>query len=176
MENGPHINIFDFDETLFRVPGYTCSEAKGMEPYQWFDSPESLSKKFNIRGIANTIERTGDDCLNYLVTHRVKECESAVLDLLAEYNIRFDKTYFLGRGSDKAETVIDLIRTVGAESITIFEDSLWEIIQYTSYFLDIGLNIKVDFVFIDKSRVIKINLASAKSLAEFAESERLKLL
>ena len=176
MENGTHINIFDFDETLFRVPGYTCSEAKGMEPYQWFDSPESLSKKFNIKGIANTIERTGDECLNYLVTHRVKECESAVLDLLAEYNIRFDKTYFLGRGSDKAETVIDLIRTNEADSITIFEDSLWEIIQYTSYFLEIGLNRKVDFRFVDKSRVIKIDWASARSLAEFSESERLKLL
>ena len=176
MENGPHINIFDFDETLFRVPGYTCSEAKGMEPYEWFDSPDSLSKKFNIKGIANTIERTGDDCLNYLVTHRVKACESAVLDLLSEYNIRFDKTYFLGRGSDKAETVIELIRTTGAGSITVFEDSLWEIIKYTSYFLDIGLNLKVNFVFVDKSRVIKIDWDSARSLEEFSESERLKVL
>ena len=176
MENGPHINIFDFDETLFRVPGYTCSEAKGMEPYQWFDSPESLSKKFNIRGIANTIERTRDGCLNYLVTHRVTACESAVLDLLAEYNIRFDKTYFLGRGSDKAERVIDLIRTTGADSITIFEDSLWEIIKYTSYFLAVGLTSKVDFVFVDKSQVIEIDWASARSLAEFSKSERLKLL
>ena len=174
MENGPHINIFDFDETLFRVPGYTCSEAKGMEPYQWFDSPESLSKKFNIRGIANTIDRTGDDCLNYLITHRVKACESAVL--LSEYNIRFDKTYFLGRESDKAETVIELIRTTGADSITIFEDSLWEIIKYTSYFLDIGLNVTVDFIFVDKSRVIKIDWDSARSLEEFSEAERLKLL
>lgn len=176
MENGPHINIFDFDETLFRVPGYTCSEAKGMEPYQWFDSPESLSKKFNIKGIANTIERTSDDCLNYLITHRVKACESAVLDLLSEYNIRFDKTYFLGRESDKAETVIELIRTTGADSITVFEDSLWEIIKYTAYFLDIGLNCKVDFVFVDKSRVIKIDWDSARSLEEFSEAERLKLL
>ena len=176
MENVLHINIFGFDETLVRVPGYTCSEAKCMEPYQWVDSPESLSKKFNIRGIANTIDRTGDDCLNYLITHRVKACESAVLDLLSEYNIRFDKTYFLGRESDKAETVIELIRTTGADSITIFEDSLWEIIKYTSYFLDIGLNVTVDFIFVDKSRVIKIDWDSARSLEEFSEAERLKLL
>ena len=176
MENGPHINIFDFDETLFRVPGYTCSEAKGMEPYQWFDSPESLSKKFNIRGISNTIDRTGDNCLNYLITHRVKACESAVLDLLSEYNIRFDKTYFLGRESDKAETVIELVETTEADSITIFEDSLWEIIKYTSYFLYTELNATVDFIFVDKSTVIKIDWDSARSLEKFSKVERLKLL
>jgi hypothetical protein len=82
----------------------------------------------------------------------------------------------LGRESDKAETVIELIRTTGADSITIFEDSLWEIIKYTSYFLDIGLNVTVDFIFVDKSRVIKIDWDSARSLEEFSEAERLKLL
>lgn len=176
MEKGPHINIFDFDETLFRVPGYTCSEAKGMEPYEWFDSPNSLAKKFNIRGISNTIERTGDDCLNYLITHRVKACQSAVLDLLSEYKIKFDHTYFLGRESDKADVVIELIRTAGADSITIFEDSLWEIIKYTAHFLDIGLTTNIDFVFVDKSKIIKIDWESARSLEEFSQVERLKLV
>lgn len=176
MQKGPHINIFDFDETLFRVPGYTCSEAKGLEPYEWFDSPCSLDKKFNIRGIANTIDRTKENCLNYLITHRVKACQQEVLDLLSEYKIEFDHTYFLGRGSDKAEIAIELLRSTGAESLTIFEDSLWEIIKYTSYFLDIGINADIDFVFVDKSKTIKINWKSARSLEEFAEVERLKLV
>mgnify|MGYP000296639481 CR=1 FL=1 len=135
MENRTHINIFDFDETLFRVPGYTCSEAKGKEPYEWFDSPKSLDQKFNIRGISNTIDRTKDACLNYLITHRVKACQPRVLELLADHQIRFDKTFFLGREGDKAEIAIDLIRENEATSITIFEDSLWEIIKYTSCLL-----------------------------------------
>ena len=42
MQDATHINIFDFDETLFRIPNYTASEAKGIEPYDWFDDPQSL--------------------------------------------------------------------------------------------------------------------------------------
>jgi hypothetical protein len=176
MENRTHINIFDFDETLFRVPGYTCSEAKGKEPYEWFDSPKSLDQKFNIRGISNTIDRTKDACLNYLITHRVKACQPRVLELLADHQIRFDKTFFLGREGDKAEIAIDLIRENEATSITIFEDSLWEIIKYTSWFLDAGLNIDIGFIFVDKSKIIKIDWDTACSLEEFGDSERLKLI
>jgi hypothetical protein len=176
MENRTHINIFDFDETLFRVPGYTCSEAKGKEPYEWFDSPESLDQKFNIRGIQNTLECTKDNCLNYLITHRVKACQPRVLDLLTEHKIRFDKTFFLGREGEKAELAIDLIREHEATSIAIFEDSLFEIIKYTSWFLDAGLNIAIDFIFVDKSKIIKIDWDSARSLEEFAEITRLKLI
>lgn len=175
MQKGIHINIFDFDETLFRVPGYTSSEAKGIEPYEWFDSPESLSDKFNIRGIANVIDQTKRDCLNYLITHRVSACEPAVNSLLERYGIQFDKTYFLGRGSEKAIEVIELVRLTGAESVTIFEDSLWEIMKYTSAFRDVGLTAKVEFTFIDKSKIIKIDWETARSLDDLSHVERLKL-
>jgi hypothetical protein len=176
MQNQVHINIFDFDETLFRVPGYTSSEAKGLEPYEWFDSPESLSDKFNIRGISNTLDRTKDDCLNYLITHRVKVCQPRVMEILLENGIKFDKTFFLGREGGKAEVAIELIRQNEADSITIFEESLWEIIKYTAWFLDAGLTIKIDFIFIDKSKVIKIDWDTAKTLEEFSEVERLKIV
>ena len=176
MEKGQHINIFDFDETLFRVPNYTCKEATGMEPYEWYDSPASLSPDFNIRGIENIIERTSEDCLNYLVTHRVKLCQERVLDILADHKVRFTKTYFLGRGSEKAETVINLIRETEAESITIFEDSLWEIIKYTAAFLDAGISMQIDFVFVDKSKIIRIDWETACLLEETAEVERLKIV
>lgn len=176
MEKRTHLNIFDFDETLFRVPSYASSEAAGLEPYQWFDSPESLNSKFPIRGIANTIERTSDDCLNFLVTHRVKSCQSEVFRLLGEQEIRFDKTFFLGRGSTKGEVVIEQVRDLEIESLTIFEDSLWEIIQYTKAFLDVGLSASVEFIFVDKSKIIKIDWDTARSLEEFSEIERLRIL
>ena len=176
METKVHINVFDFDETLFRVPGYTCSEAKGKLPYEWFDSPESLDQKFNIRGIQNTIERTQDDALNYLITHRVKACQPRVIELLAEHKIRFEKTFFLGREGEKAELAIDLIRQNEATSITIFEDSLYEIIKYTAWFLDAGINIDIDFIFVDKSKIIKIDWDTARSLEEFAETDRLRIV
>lgn len=176
MENTSHLNIFDFDETLFRVPGYTCSEAKGMEPYQWFDSPDSLDQNFSIRGIANTIERTEQDCINVLITHRVKACQSRVIDLLSEHDIRFDKTFFLGRDTHKADHALKLIRDYDIESVTIFEDSLWEVIQYTKAFLDAGLSIDVEFMFVDKSKIIRIDWDSARSLEEFSEIERLRII
>ena len=176
MENKSHLNIFDFDETLFRVPGYTSSEAKGMSPYEWFDSPESLSDKFNIRGIANTIEAIDPNSHNFLVTHRVKQCQNAVIYLISENHIKFTETFFLGRSGEKSEVVLNLIEKYDAESITIYEDSLWEIIKYTAWFLDAGLNLKIDFVFVDKSRVIKIDWDTARQLEEFAEADKLRLL
>lgn len=171
-----HINIFDFDETLFRVPGYTCIEAKGLEPYQWFDSPDSLNSKFNIRGIANTIEATRKNCINVMITHRVKQCQNRVLEILSDNQIRFDKTFFLGRETSKGDTALDLIREFEVDSIEIFEDSLWEIIQYTQIFLDAGLSIDISFIFIDKSKVIKIDWDTARSLAELSHAERLRLI
>lgn len=178
MENVTRINVFDFDETLFRVPGYTSEEAKGMEPYEWFDSPASLAEKFNIRGIQNTIDSTKQDCHSMLVTHRVPATKSRVMEILHENNLMFNEVHFLGRGSQKAETVLDAIRTLDPISVVIYEDSLWEIISYTAYFLDAGLNGSVDFVFyfVDKSKIIKIDWETACLLEETAEVERLRIL
>lgn len=176
MENPIHINIFDFDETLFRVPGYTCKEAKGITPYEWFDSPESLSSEFNIRAILNTCEQTQEqpDVRSFLITHRVKACQERVLEILRDNgSILFDKTFFLGRESAKADVAIKLIRDHDASSITIFEDSLWEVIKYTDSFLDAGLMIDIEFVFVDKSRVITISWETARSLAELSQIEKL---
>jgi hypothetical protein len=175
MQKGLHINVFDFDETLFRVPGYTCSEARGMTPYEWFDSPVSLSESLNIVGIGNIIDRTRDAYSNYLVTHRVKECEDRVLEILRNHEIEFDKCYLLGRGSEKAELVSSLISENDAESITIFEDSLWEVIKYTLHFVKSEMKAKVEFVFVDKSRIITIDWETAKVLANDVQVDKLRL-
>lgn len=178
MQIKKNLNIFDFDETLFRVPGFTSAEAKGREPYEWFDSPESLDKRFNIKGIANTIERTKDDAVNVLVTHRVKPTKNRVMEILSDAGIIFNEVHFLGRGSHKAETVLKLIDELDVDRVTIFEDSLWEIISYTAHFLDAGLrnSIAVDFYFVDKSKIIKIDWDTACQLEETAEVERLRIL
>ena len=86
------------------------------------------------------------------------------------------KPFFLGRQAEKAEIALDLIRQTDATSITIFEDSLFEIIKYTAHFLDAGLTIDVDFIFVDKSKIIKIDWDTARSLEEFAEISRLTII
>ena len=178
MKNVEHINVFDFDETLFRVPGFTSPEARDLTPYEWFDSPRSLAKEFNIRGIANTIEKTRENCHNMLVTHRVPATRARVMSLIEENGIEFDEVHFLGRGSQKAETVLAAINILNPKSVTIFEDSLWEIISYTAYFLDSGLNGSIDFkfYFVDKSKIILIDWATAIAIESRAEVEKLRIL
>jgi hypothetical protein len=173
-----HIKVFDFDETLFRVPGYTCEEAKLLSPYDWFDSPESLDKKFNIRGIKNTLDRTADDCYTMLVTHRVFETKDRVMEILDSKSISFNEVHFLGRGSHKAETVLATVTQVSPKLVTIYEDSLWEIISYTSHFIkaDLLATTHIEFYFVDKTKIIKLDWETAKLLQERSTSERLTLL
>lgn len=172
-----HINVFDFDDTLFRVPNYTVSEAKGIEPYEWFDSPNSLSDQFGIRGIANTAERcNSESSVNVLVTHRVEACREAVLSILDRTNIRFDAVYFLGRGSQKSDCVMQAIEGTGIESITVFEDTLAEVLSYAARFDEAKISQEVDFVFVDKSKIINISMTDALALAKSAKFEKIRLL
>ena len=41
---------------------------------------------------------------------------------------------------------------------------------------DAGLNIDIDFIFVDKSKIIKIDWDTARSLEEFAEISRLTII
>jgi hypothetical protein len=176
MKDYKHLNVFDFDETLFRVPNYTVSEAKGIEPYDWFDSAESLDSRFGIRGIANTISKTNEpDSISILVTHRVKECAPRVIELLNENSIEFDELFFLGRGSHKADTVLMAIEGTSIETITVYEDTLWEILSYVKIFDEAKISQEVRFVFVDKSKIIYINWPEALALANSVEHEKLKL-
>ena len=176
MQEPTHINVFDFDDTLFRVPNYTASEDKEIEPYAWFDSPRSLSAEFSIRGIKNTIDRTGESgSVNILVTHRVEACQEAVMRTLGKFGIVFDQTFFLGRGSAKADTVMSAIEGTHIERITVFEDTLWEVMSYASRFDEAKISQEVEFVFVDKSKIINIDFQTALGLAKSASFEKLKL-
>jgi hypothetical protein len=177
MQNSKHLNVFDFDDTLFRVPNYTASEAKGIEPYAWFDSPCSLDEIFGIRGIKNTISRVSSPgALSIMVTHRVEECSDRVFQILSEHGIQFDDVYFLGRGSAKADTVMEFLEGSNVESITIFEDTLWEVLSYALKFEEAKISQEVEFVFIDKSKIINIGMVEALAIAKSAKFEKLKLI
>ena len=176
MQEYKHLNVFDFDDTLFRVPNYTASEAKGIEPYDWFDSPESLDDRFGIRGISNTINQVSDpSAVSIMVTHRVEDCADRVLELLKERDLEFESVYFLGRGSNKADTVMNFIEGTNIETITIFEDTLWEVLSYVKLFNAAKISQEVDFVFVDKSKIIRIGWQEALALAETVTYEKLKL-
>lgn len=176
MQTITHLKIFDFDESLFRVPNFTCSEAKGMDPYDWFDSPDSLSDKFNIRGIENVhAAARRSDSLNYLVTHRPEECLDRITKLLHDNSILMEDMYFLGRKQQKAKVVEGLVlNNPNLRNMTIYEDTLSEVIKYVEHFTENPVGIKIDFVFIDKSKILRFNWTVASVIA-FAPSERLIL-
>jgi len=177
MHDYKHLNVFDFDETLFRVPNYTVSEAKGMTPYEWFDSPGSLDDRFGIKGIVNTLSKTKQPgALSILVTHRVKSCRDRVLELLEKLEVVFDETFFLGRVSSKAETVMKAVEGTSIETITIYEDTLWEIINYVRSFNDAKISQDVNFVFVDKSKIIHIDWQTAVMISNTVTNEKLKLV
>ena len=173
-----HINIFDFDETLYRVPGFTCSEATGLKPYDWFDSPKSLQPPVHVIPIINVIENTWNkESNNYLITHRVQACKSTILELLEKSGCVFCDTYFLGRGEAKSMKILEILdKHPKAKSLTIYEDSLWEIIQYAQVLQDEASNLEINFVFVDKSKVIKLSLASVIPLCDYTDVEKLRIL
>lgn len=168
------INIFDFDETLFRVPGFTCSEAVGLTPYEWYDSELSLSENFPIRAILNTIEvASGDECMNFLITQRKEKFRPIISRLLEKRLAKFERLIFLGRNSKKSDEALELIRIHNVNQVEIYEDSLWEIMSYTAAFMQSEIDVDFSFTFIDKSKIIQIDKATAIKLTESASVQRL---
>lgn len=179
MHTKTHINVFDFDETLFRVPSYTCREAIGRSPYDWFDDPGSLDESLNIKGIQNTIAIAKDTSqTNFLITHRVPACKQAVTWLLEKYKTHFEEVFFMGRVGRKAEVVSSILKSrPEIEKVSIYEDSLWQIIEYVEFFWDNNLHneVEFEFFFVDKSKIIKIDFQAAIMLIG-SDAKRLTII
>lgn len=175
-----NINIFDFDETLYRVPSFTCSEAGKSEPYKWFDDPKSLSNPSRVIPIINVLEKTWNkhkNNVNYLITHRVKECELAIRNLLELGGGTFEDMLFLGRGESKAMKLLEIIdANPQAKSLTIYEDSLYEVIEYAAILQDENTDLEIKFVFVDKSKVITLPLSAVVPLCDHEDIEKVRLL
>jgi len=175
MTHKTHLRVFDFDDTLFRIPNYTCSEAKGYSPIEWFDSKESLDQnKFNIKGILNIIEEALDECSeNYMITQRVNTLKPQADSILEQKGIKFIETFFLGRNS-KSEILDSLIKP-WTTKVTIYEDSLFEILKYIEYFKKNRKEIEIYFVFVDKSKIFKYKLENLIGLTDFESIDKLRI-
>jgi hypothetical protein len=99
--------------------------------------------------------------------------------MLRQKKILFDGEYFLGREEEKSSTVLKILEAwPEIRTLTVYEDSLWEIIKYTNALekvLEVR-DIKIEFIFVDKSKLITIDWRSAKSLNQFSQAERLRLI
>ena len=141
------LQIFDFDDTLFRVPSYTSKtqvEALGFRfsgPYEYYDHAISLDETLsNIQLISPVYDawkngKTDPECKQALITHRVEEVHESVNSILEARKIDFDHRFFLGRAIPKitaTEAMMDEMPQL--KDIEIYEDSVHQIIQYQEFF------------------------------------------
>lgn len=140
------LHVFDFDETIVRVPSYTDKksvEGNGLtfnHPYDFYDHPVSLSEiVYNIQLIEPVhlawLKGSIDpEVESILVTHRVEALEKQVLEILSNRNMKFDQTFFLGRKSSKADVLEKVLKEMPSiEEIWIYEDSIQQIAIYQEF-------------------------------------------
>ena len=196
MNNISHISVFDFDETLFRMPGYTDRfsverlnpDLSFPTPYSFYDHPSSMDPKIhNIQLIGPVYEDWkaavhDPTTRTILITHRTEELRPYTEHLLKMHEIVFNEMYFLGRQSEKIETLYtELEYFPEVREISIYEDSLEQLIKYQDFFFEytwparqpkqlagaLGLlpnPYTLNMNFVDKSKVIPLyNLGAGES-------------
>ena len=182
MNEITRILVFDFDETLFRMPGYTdrfsverlYPELTFPTPYSFYDHPTSMDPAIhNIQLIGAVYEdwkkaSQEKNTRTILITHRTEELRPCAEKLLDKHEIVFDKSYFLGRLSEKIQTLEkELSLLPNVKEIVIYEDSMEQLMKYQEFFYEYTRIIHRSFTslsdlvtleinFVDKSKVISI--------------------
>lgn len=182
MNEITRILVFDFDETLFRMPGYTdrfsverlYPELTFPTPYSFYDHPTSMDPSIhNIQLIGAVYEdwkkaSQEKNTRTILITHRTEELRPCAEKLLDKHEIVFDESYFLGRLSEKIQTLEkELSLLPNVKDIVIYEDSMEQLIKYQEFFYEYTRIIHRSFTslsdlvtleinFVDKSKVISI--------------------
>lgn len=163
--------IFDFDETLVRAPGYTDKKAverlfpeiEFPTPYSFYDHPLSLDEDIhNIQAISPVVDDLNDANKDFssrtiLITHRVPRLSKEVESILESKNLKFDRTVFLGRASEKSEILAQELRhNPKVEVVAIYEDSFEQIAKYQDFLDSKNFEGTLEFYLVDKSKVIKL--------------------
>lgn len=182
MKDITKIFVFDFDETLFRMPGYTDRfsverlnpELNFPDPYSFYDHPSSMDPEIhNIQLIGPVYEdwlRASQDpeAITILITHRTEELRPCADRLLEKYGIVFDRCYFLGRTTEKILILkSELEKTPTLREISVYEDSLEQLSKYQVFFYEyvakiqrsatsLSSLISLNMQFVDKSKVISL--------------------
>jgi hypothetical protein len=178
------LNVFDLDDTLLRIPTYTSKfhmeetfdNMKLNDPYDFYDHWCSLDRVLhNIQFIDPVLSDlkqgiSEKSTMSVLITHRVESLRHNVMEILISNGIEFDDSYFLGRKSKKAEVVAKILKKHQSIShITIYEDSVAQILQYSQVFVENPEyhGKTFEFYIVDKSRVFKLtslNLTDVRSI------------
>jgi hypothetical protein len=166
------ISVFDLDETVVRMPSYTASkqiekeskwELKFPTPYSFYDHPLSMDRSLhNIQFISPVLEDWrlsvhDASSRTILITHRTEELRDQVKRVLFPSGLELDKIYCLGRATEKFDTLMkELEENPSINEVSIYEDTLEQIIKYKTGFEQLGKFYDVRFYFVDKSKVYRL--------------------
>lgn len=160
------LNVFDFDDTLFRIPSHTHAP-KDMDItniHSWYDHPDSLNDDLYR---VQLIETTADllrlymkdvNCVNILITRRVEAHHENIHRLLKKHGLVFDKTFIIGTITHKADTLRNFIDEFNEHErgsfdiINIFEDTLYQIHEYRERLPNLMMN----YYFVDKTHMLEL--------------------
>lgn len=179
----PHkLAIFDFDDTLFRIPHHSISPDGFDNPHKWYESAESLDNdKYRIYPILKTQSRVEEvhreGYRRVLVTRRHPKMEPHVKRLCALHNIWFNETYVVGWNS-KAPAVIKEIEYLKAVTsfndghgfdgpsfhdmiVEIWEDSIQQVHDMVNAAISCGVKPEnINVYYIDKTQWFKLETAN----------------
>lgn len=182
MKDITKIFVFDFDETLFRMPGYTdrfsverlYPELSFPDAYSFYDHPSSMDPEIhNIQLIGPVYDdwlaaSNDPEAITVLITHRTEELRPCAERILAQYGITFDRSYFLGRKTEKVSVLkSELERLPNINEVSVYEDSLEQLNKYQKFFYEYTAKIQrsitslsdlitLNMQFVDKSKVISL--------------------
>ena len=149
MKDITRILVFDFDETLFRMPGYTDRfsverlnpDLNFPTPYSFYDHPASMDPEIHNIQIVGPVYEDWREASNdpsartILITHRTEELRPYAEHLLKMHGIVFDEMYFLGRVSEKIIVLEkELSQLPSIKEITGCEHSLEQLGKYQDFF------------------------------------------
>jgi len=172
MTKTTKISVFDLDETVVRMPSYaarkqvellTSNSQSFPTPYSFYDDPISMDRSIhNIQFVSPVLEdwrQSSYDASSrtILITHRTEELRPCVELVLGPAGLEFDAIYCLGRVTEKFDTLAkELEENPSINEISIYEDTLEQIIKYRSGFDRMGKGYDVRFYFVDKAKVYRL--------------------
>jgi len=156
------LNVVDFDETLFRVPGFTHAGSEFKKPYAWFDSPNSLNTNlYRLQLIETVFNHLHKENTTIILSHRVEATRKALEAVLYKFGIskRFDKIILGERDLDKPQILLEYLDEVGPsfDKIRIFEDSLVQLDKYIKNPYLSKVTDSVEYWFVDKTELLQLN-------------------
>lgn len=173
MEDIKTINVFDFDDTIVRAPGYTNKKAVEKshpeitfsDPMSFYDHSKSLCEEIhNIQVIEPVYKEwkkgiEDKNTLTVLITHRVKELQPEVFSILNKRDMKFDRSYFLGRTTDKPSILKEILDAhPEVKRVRVFEDSIQQVYLYQRFFEENKISgIELEMHIVDKSRMYRIS-------------------